>query len=71
MIDLDAFWDELRKIAGAEVAEAPRLLSLGRVAKPLALMGGGAVAYHLANKELDKYQLGRRVYEQMHAQGQG
>lgn len=69
MIDLDAFWDELQKISGVtNVVAKPS--TLGRVAKPLTLMGGGAVAYHMANKELDKYQLGRRVYEQMQAQGQ-
>jgi hypothetical protein len=68
MVNLESFFDELSKIAGVATEGGKFLLRHG---KPIALMGGGAVAYHLGNKELDKYQLGRRVYSQMKAQERG
>ena len=68
-----AFVDELVKIADAgAVQEAGKkaLPLLREYGKPLGLIGAGAVGAHLGKKEVDKYMLGRRVYEQMQAQGQ-
>lgn len=65
MGSMAAFVDELVKIAaGAEVGSA----ILKRLAKPAALVGGGALAYHYGKKELDKTIQGRRMYEQVMAQ---
>jgi hypothetical protein len=65
MVSMTAFADELVKIAGAAQDALPLLK---RIAKPAAIAGSGALAYHLGGKEIDKYRLGRRVYEQMQAQ---
>jgi hypothetical protein len=62
-----AFSDELRKLAGAAGVVEKGLPFLKQHGKPLALLGAGATGYHMGKKELDKYILGRRVYEQMHA----
>jgi hypothetical protein len=72
VFSMRAFLDELTKIsaAGAVSEAAPKLLPfLKQYGKPLGLIGVGATGYHLGKKELDKYLLGRRVYEQMQAQG--
>lgn len=71
MISMAAFTDELSKIAaGAAEAAGAGAKLVKRFGKPVALMGSGAAAYHYGNKELDKYQLGRRMYAQMEQQGQ-
>jgi len=66
MVSMASFTDELLKLAvGAEIGKAlPLLKAYG---KPAALLGTGALAYHLGGKEVDKYRLGRQVYEQMQA----
>jgi hypothetical protein len=66
---MTAFTDELVKIAAAAEVGKKALPLLKAYGKPAALIGSGALAYHLGNKEVDKYMLGRRVYEQMQAQG--
>jgi len=67
-----AFADELVKISAGGAVEAGKkmLPLLKEYGKPLGLIGAGATGYHLGKKELDKYMLGRRVYEQMQMQGQ-
>ena len=74
MRTMAAFVDELVKIstvaevaAGAGKGVLPFLKTHG---KTLGLLGVGATGYHLGKKELEKYQLGRRVYQQMQGQGQ-
>lgn len=72
MISMASFSDELTKLAaaGAVIEGAGKSLPfLKQYGKPLTLLGAGAAGYHLGKKELDKYLLGRRVYEQMQAQG--
>lgn len=72
MGSMAAFVDELLKISGV----ADRALQAGKDAvvpfakrhgKTMALLGTGATGYHLGKKELDKYLLGRQVYDQMQA----
>lgn len=68
-MNLKAFVDELEKIAeGGLVQRATSLAWKHKV--PLALLGGGALAYRTGAKELEKYRLGRQVYDQMQTQGQ-
>ena len=67
-----AFADELLKISAIEPlamgkAALPLIKAYG---KPAGLIGAGALGYHLGQKEIGKYMLGRRVYEQMKEQGQ-
>lgn len=69
MGSMTAFADELVKIAAIAELGEKALPLLRRAAKPAALVGGGALTYHLGSKELDKYMLGRQVYEQMRARG--
>ena len=66
MFSMSAFTDELVKISDAGSAGKGAKL-LGEFGKPLALLGSGALLYHLGKKEVDKYLLGRQVYEQMQA----
>lgn len=69
MVSMEAFVDELMKIALAADVGEKVLPLLKQYGKPAALVGGGALTYHLGKKEIDKYLLGRKVYEQMQAQG--
>lgn len=64
MVSMASFTDELVKIALSPFLLLRRAMPL---AKPTALLGTGALTYHLGEKELDKYRLGRQVYEQMQA----
>lgn len=66
---MTAFADELVKIALATEVGKTALPLLKAYGKPAALLGTGALGYHLGKKELDKYMLGRQVYEQMQARG--
>jgi hypothetical protein len=63
MVSMAAFTDELLKLAAVEQA-APLIK---RLVKPAALLAAGGAAVHFGGKELDKYRLGRQVYEQMQA----
>ena len=69
MISMEAFADEVQKIAAAaEVLSKAKDIALPlakKYWKPAALVGGGATGYHFGKKELDKYMLGRRMYERM------
>jgi hypothetical protein len=69
-ISMTSFLDELMKISSAEGAVSKALPFLKGNAKSLALLGGGAATYHFGKKELDKYMLGRQVYDQMQTRGQ-
>jgi hypothetical protein len=72
VFNMKSFADEFRKIAvaGATLEGAHKALPfLKQYGKPLGLVGAGALGYHMGKKELDKYMLGRRVYEQMQNQG--
>lgn len=65
MGSMTAFTDELVKLAAAAEAGKKALSLIKTFGKPAALVGAGAVGMHLGGKELDKYRLGRQVYEQM------
>lgn len=65
MVSMKAFTDELLKIATAEKA-VPLIKRFG---KPAALLATGGAAVHFGGKEIDKYLLGRQVYDQMQSQG--
>ena len=69
MGNMESFVDELTKIASAGQAllRAKELAApiAKKYWKPVGLVGLGAGGYHVGKKELDKYLLGRQVYERM------
>lgn len=72
MGSMTAFVDELVKLSGKNLAESP-IRELAKLVikhkKPLGYIGAGAAGMHFGKRELDKYLLGRQVYERMHSGG--
>jgi len=73
MINMTSFADELVKIKQAQGAlmnlAGKGLTTAAQHWKPLSLIGAGAAGMHFGKKELDKYLLGRQVYERMQQAG--
>jgi len=67
MGSMTAFVDELVKLSqGAPIRAAQLALKNW---KPIGLVGAGALGMNVGQRELDKYLLGRRLYERMQAGG--
>lgn len=73
MGSMSSFVDELVKLSkkkelfGGAVQQLAKTLMKHK--KPIGYVGAGAAGMHFGKKELDKYMLGRQVYERMHAGG--